>query len=159
MNIDGNNNLKPFDQDLNTYDNVNFTRVDVSGAIVDNSQLATKLYVDTHGGGGGGDINYVGTTPATNYIYKSSTSDGKSAVKSNIVDTGSAVVVMGQINVGTSQTSSDIFNNGSSLTKNNFNTSQSVGCIGFKDNWATASGNNASIKQGMVYMSNVVVFL
>jgi hypothetical protein len=69
--------------------------VDVSGAIVDNSQLATQLYVDTHGGGGGGggDMNYVGTTPATNYLYKAVSSDGKSATKSNIVDTGSAVVV------------------------------------------------------------------
>jgi hypothetical protein len=49
----------------------------------------------------------------------------------------------------------NIINGGSSLTKNNFNTSQSVGPIGFKDNWATASGNNASIKQGMTYMENV----
>jgi hypothetical protein len=94
MNIDGNNTQKPFDQNLNTYDSVDFARVDVSGAILDNSQLATKLYVDTHGGGGGGgDMNYVGTTPATNYIYKAASSDGKSATKSNIVDTGSAVVV------------------------------------------------------------------
>jgi hypothetical protein len=95
MNIEGNNTLKPFDQNLNTYDNVDFTRVDVSGAIIDNSQLATKLYVDTHGGGGGGgDMNYTGTTPATNYIYKSASSDGKSATKSNIVDTGATVTVI-----------------------------------------------------------------
>ena len=59
------------------------------------------------------------------------------------------------LNIGTSQTPNEIFNNGSSLTKNNFNTSQSVGCVGFKDNWSIASGNNASIKQGMIYMSNV----
>ena len=96
MNIEGNNNLKPFNQDLNTTNAVDFTRVDVSDAIIDNQQLATKLYVDTHGGGGGGggDMNYVGTTPATNYIYKSASSDGKSATKSNIVDTGSTVTVI-----------------------------------------------------------------
>jgi hypothetical protein len=64
-------------------------------------------------------------------------------------------LITNQLNVGTSQTPFDIFNNGSSLTKNNFNTSQSVGCIGFKDNWNTATGNNADIKQGMIYMSNV----
>ena len=63
------------------------------------------------------------------------------------------------LNIGTGQSNTNIFNNGSSLTKNNFNTSQSVGCIGFKDNWATATGNNASIKQGMVYMSNVGRFI
>ena len=86
MNIEGNNTQKQFNQDLNTYDNVNFTRVDVSGAIMDNSQLATKLYVDTHGGGGGGgNMTYVGTTPATNYIYKALASDGKDAVKSSIM--------------------------------------------------------------------------
>ena len=96
MDIFGNEGNNPFDQDLNTYDNVDFTRVDVSGAIVDNSQLATKLYVDTHGGGGGGggNMNYVGTTPATNYIYKASTADGKNTVKSNIVDTGATVTVI-----------------------------------------------------------------
>jgi hypothetical protein len=94
MNILGNEGNNPFDQDLNTYDNVDFTRVDVSGAIIDNSQLATKLYVDTHGGGGGGgDMSYVGTTPANYYIYKSASSDGKSATKSNIVDLGSVVIV------------------------------------------------------------------
>ena len=49
----------------------------------------------------------------------------------------------------------NIINGGSSLTKNNFNTSQSVGPIGFKDNWFTATGNNASIKQNMIYMENV----
>ena len=96
MDIFGNVGSNPFDQALNTYDNVDFTRVDVTDAIVDNSQLATKLYVDTHGGGGGGggNMNYVGTTPATNYIYKASTSNGHSAVKSNIVDTGATVTVI-----------------------------------------------------------------
>ena len=39
-------------------------------------------------------MSYVGTTPATNYIYKAASSDGKSATKSNIVDTGSGVVVI-----------------------------------------------------------------
>jgi hypothetical protein len=96
MDIFGNVGSNPFDQALNTYDNVDFTRVDVTDAIVDNSQLATKLYVDTHGGGGGGggDMNYVGTTPATNFIYKAASSDGKSATKSNIVDTGATVTVI-----------------------------------------------------------------
>lgn len=68
---------------------------------------------------------------------------------------GQNTVVNSNLLIGTSQSNTDIFNNGSSLTKNNFNTSQSVGCIGFKDNWNTATGNNASIKQSMVYMSNV----
>lgn len=95
MDIFGNEGGNIFDQALNTYDSVDFTRVDVSGAIVDDDQLATKLYVDTHGGGGGGgDMKYVGSTPATNYIYKASTSNGHSAVKSNIVDTGSTVTVI-----------------------------------------------------------------
>jgi hypothetical protein len=95
MNIDGNNTLKPFDQDLNTTDTVAFKRVDVTDAIVDNSQLATKLYVDTNGGGGGGgNMTYVGTTPATNYIYKALASNGHHAVKSNIVDTGATVTVI-----------------------------------------------------------------
>jgi hypothetical protein len=68
--------------------------VDVSSAIIDDTQLATKLYVDTHGGGGGGgNMSYVGTVPANYYIYKSSSTDGKSLVKSNIVDTGLAVIV------------------------------------------------------------------
>ncbi len=49
MNIEGNNNLKPFDQELNTYDNVDFRQVHVLDPIVDPDQLATKLYVDTHG--------------------------------------------------------------------------------------------------------------
>jgi hypothetical protein len=39
-------------QTLNTTDAVEFARVDVTDPIVDNDQLATKLYVDTHGGGG-----------------------------------------------------------------------------------------------------------
>ena len=94
MNIDGNNIQNPFDQDLNTYDNVDFTRVDVSGAIIDNSQLATKYYVDTHGGGGGGgNMTYTGTTPATNYIYKALASDGHDAVKSTITDNGATVTI------------------------------------------------------------------
>ena len=92
MNIEG--NTSRFDQELNTYDNVDFTRVDVSSAIIDDTQLATKLYVDTHGGGGGGgDMNYVGTIPANFYIYKAASSDGKSATKSNIIDTGASVMV------------------------------------------------------------------
>lgn len=358
MDINGNNNQNPFNQNLNTTDNVDFTRVDVTDAITDNQQLATKLYVDSHGGGGG-NMSYIGTTPATNYIYKASASNGQDAIKSTITDDGTNCIVsatngitankiiksggtsiqylMGDgstltqsansgnsnfylyqskngittppplagdvgynnavqslatlvyishltrdnidievfynqvnelndlyiqdqnnslnfikyniigpliptinsyveipvvmssyggtgntsfgsnhnvllaffsnnleidqrlttletktenqtavtgtttftgilktddirslgipnntinissnlLNIGTSQTPSDIFNNGSSLTKNNFNTSQSVGCIGFKDNWATATGNNTNIKQGMIYMSNV----
>jgi hypothetical protein len=94
MNILGNEGNNPFDQNLNTTDAVDFTRVDVSGAIIDNSQLATKLYVDTHGGGGGGgNMKYVGTTPATNYIYKALASNGHDAVKSSITDDGSTVTV------------------------------------------------------------------
>ena len=92
MDIFGNNGNNPFDQNLNTTDTVDFTRVDVSGAIVDNSQLATKLYVDTHGGGGG-NMNYTGTTPATNYIYKASASNGQDAIKSSITDDGTNCVV------------------------------------------------------------------
>ena len=95
MNIEGNNTSR-FDQELNTYDNVDFRQVHVLDPIVDPDQLATKLYVDTHGGGGGGggDMNYVGTTPATNYIYKASSSDGKSATKSSITDNGSTVSIL-----------------------------------------------------------------
>jgi hypothetical protein len=96
MDIYGNPLTQDFNQTLNTYDDVEFTQVHVSDAIIDSNQLATKLYVDTHGGGGGGsgDMNYVGTLPATNYIYKSASSDGKSATKSNIVDTGATVTVI-----------------------------------------------------------------
>jgi hypothetical protein len=36
----------PFDQSLNTNDNVNFQMVNVAGAITTNTQLTTKLYVD-----------------------------------------------------------------------------------------------------------------
>ena len=43
---------------------------------------------------GSGDMTYVGTTPATNYILKASSADGLNVTKSNIVDTGSAVVVI-----------------------------------------------------------------
>jgi len=93
MDIFGNNPNNVFDQSLNTTDAVEFTRVDVTDNIVDNSQLATKLYVDAHSGGGGGNMSYVGTVPANYYIYKASTTDGLSLVKSNIVDTGGAVIV------------------------------------------------------------------
>ena len=90
MDIFGNVGSNPFDQALNTYDNVDFTRVDVTDAIVDNSQLATKLYVDNNSGG---NMTYVGTTPATNYIYKALASDGQDAVKSSIIDDGSTVTI------------------------------------------------------------------
>lgn len=92
MDIFGNEGGNPFDQDLNTTNAVDFTRVDVADAIIDNQQLATKLYVDTHVGSG--NMSYIGTTPATNYIYKAASSDGKSATKSNIVDTGATVTVI-----------------------------------------------------------------
>jgi hypothetical protein len=60
----------------------------------------------------------------------------------------------GQINIGSSQAPDEIFNNGSSLTDNDFNTRQSIGCIGFKDNWLTATGNNLVGKQDLFFMSN-----
>jgi hypothetical protein len=94
MNILGNEGNNPFDQNLNTTDAVDFTRVDVSDAIIDNSQLATKLYVDTHGGGGGGgNMKYVGTTPATNKIYKALASNGHDAIESSITDDGTNCIV------------------------------------------------------------------
>ena len=49
----------------------------------------------------------------------------------------------------------DIFNNGSSLTKNIFNTNQSVGPIGFKDNWNIGTGSSAGAKSGMFFLSNI----
>ena len=94
MDIFGNNGGNPFDQELNTTDAVDFTRVDVTAAIVDPSQLATKLYVDTHGGGGGGgNMTYTGITPATNNIYKALASDGHDATTSNITDNGTTVTI------------------------------------------------------------------
>jgi hypothetical protein len=150
MNIDGNNILKPFDQDLNTTDNVNFARVDVSGAIVDDSQLATKLYVDTHGGGGGGgNMRYVGTTPATNYIYKALASNGHDAVKSTITDDGSTVSIgadcIANKFVKYGGTVNDILlGNGSTtqLTNVNSNTglSYELAPRGVRDNWVDGVG-------------------
>lgn len=92
MDIFGNKAGNQFDQNLNTTDDVDFARVDVTDAITDNQQLATKLYVDTHGGGGG-NMNYTGTTPATNYIYKASASNGQDAIKSSITDDGTNCIV------------------------------------------------------------------
>ena len=58
MNINGNTTRNPFDQNLNTTDDVDFARVDVSDAITDNQQLATKLYVDNNGGKNGLDTSF-----------------------------------------------------------------------------------------------------
>ena len=60
-------------------------------AIVDNQQVDTKLYVDTHVGGGG--ITYSGVTPATNKIYKASGATGLVATNSTISDDGTIVTV------------------------------------------------------------------
>ena len=90
MDIFGNQG-NTFDQALNTYNDVDFARVDVTDAIVSNQQLATKLYVDTHGGGGG--ITYSGVNPATDKIYKASGATGLDATNSTITDNGTLVTV------------------------------------------------------------------
>lgn len=81
-----------FDQSLNTNDSVEFNKVTVVSAIVDNQQLATKLYVD-NSAGGGGNMTFVGGTPATNYLYKGYTSDGLNTTRATITDDGSLVTV------------------------------------------------------------------
>ena len=91
MNVFGYNSNNIFDQDLNTDDSVSFASVTVSDAITLSQQLATKLYVDTHGGGGG--LTYSGVTPATNKIYKASSATGLDATNSSISDDGSLVTV------------------------------------------------------------------
>ena len=91
MDINGNKAGNQFDQNLNTTDDVDFARVDVTDAITDNQQLATKLYVDSNIGGG--NMSYIGTTPATNYIYKASASNGQDAIKSTITDDGTNCIV------------------------------------------------------------------
>lgn len=93
MNVFGYSSENTFDQSLNTDDSVSFASVIVSDAITLPQQLATRLYVDTHGGSGGGNMNFVGGTPATNYLYKGYTADGLNATRSSITDTGSLVRV------------------------------------------------------------------
>ena len=67
MNVFGYDSNDIFDQSLNTDDSVNFNKVSVVSAIVDNQQqLATKAYVDSNIGGSG--ITYSGVNPATNKI-------------------------------------------------------------------------------------------
>ena len=75
-----------FDQDLNTNDSVEFNKVTVVSAIVDNQQVATKLYVD--GVVGGGNMTYTGVNPATDKIYKASGATGLDAVESTLSDDG-----------------------------------------------------------------------
>jgi hypothetical protein len=58
----------PFNQDLNTTNNVNFNKVNVFAAIVNNTQLTTKLYVDSAISGSTQDFQSVynaSSTPAT----------------------------------------------------------------------------------------------
>ena len=86
-NVFGYNSTNVFDQDLNTFDSVDFDDVTVTAAITQNQQLATKLYVDTNGGGGG-NMTYTGTTPATDKIYKALASNGHDALESSITDNG-----------------------------------------------------------------------
>ena len=74
-----------FDQSLNT------NKATVTAPIINNSQLATKLYVDTNGGGGG--ITYSGVTPATYKIYKASGATGLDATDSAISDDGTFVTI------------------------------------------------------------------
>ena len=93
MNVFGYDNTNPFDQSLNTDDSPSFASVTVSDAITLSQQLATKLYVDTHGGGGSGNMTFVGGTPATNYLYKGYTSDGLNTTRATITDDGSLVTV------------------------------------------------------------------
>ena len=85
-NVFGYDSNNVFDQSLNTDDSVNFNKVTVVSAIVDNQQLATKLYVDNNIGGGG--ITYSGVNPATNKIYKANGATGLDAVDSTLSDDG-----------------------------------------------------------------------
>ena len=88
-NVFGYDSNNVFDQSLNTDDSVNFNKVTVVSAIVDNNQVATKLYVDTNGGGGGGgNMTYTGVNPATDKIYKASGATGLDAVDSTLSDDG-----------------------------------------------------------------------
>ena len=92
MNVFGYSSDNIFDQSLNTDDSVEFASVTVTDAISLPAQLATKLYVDTHGGGSG-NMTFVGGTPATNYLYKGYTSDGLNTTRATITDDGSSVTV------------------------------------------------------------------
>jgi hypothetical protein len=97
--IFGNNSgSNVFDQSLNTTDSVEFASVTLTDPIINNSQAATKLYVDTNSGGGG-NMTYTGITPATNYIYKALASDGHDAIASSITDTGTTVTVASGVTV------------------------------------------------------------
>ena len=90
MNVFGYDSNTIFDQSLNTDDQVNFNKVTVVAAIVDNQQVVTKAYVDSNIGGG---ITYSGANPATNKIYKASGATGLDATDSVISDDGTFVIV------------------------------------------------------------------
>jgi hypothetical protein len=93
MDIFGYSSHNIFDQNLNTYDDVYFSSVEVTDQIVLPQQLATKLYVDNSGGGGaGGNMTYTGGGSIANKIYKSQSANGLSATFSSLSDDGSTVV-------------------------------------------------------------------
>ena len=87
-NINGNNvGSNPFNQTLNTFDDVEFNAVVVNNPPITNSQLANKSYVDSATGGGAAII-FNGITPViTGSLGFYDTTNGKSLNVSAIVET------------------------------------------------------------------------
>jgi hypothetical protein len=96
-NINGNNvGSNPFNQTLNTFDDVEFKAVVVNNPPITNSQLANKSYVDSATGGGAAII-FNGITPViTGSLGFYDTTNGKSLNVSSIVETPTTINLGGK---------------------------------------------------------------